>query len=151
MSKNSNPTTLGSVETAPAARVPTALRGLRLLELMQWGKSFTTAELAAELGVSQSSIRKYIAQLRSANYTIKSGPGFGAMYWIARGERTYPLQLTSDEMETVLLSLSIYSAANGSTDPRSHMATDLFTRISDVVPADIAEATSGASEKWSGN
>ncbi|MCP1387607.1 HTH domain-containing protein [Corynebacterium sp. TA-R-1] len=135
-------------EPAPHERVPTALRGLRMLELMQWGSRFTTAELASELGVSQSAIRKYVAQLRGADFKIKSGPGFGGCYWIERGERAFPLQLTTDEIELVLLGLAAFSAAGGADDPRSAAAFELHRRILEIVPVEVAEKLDGFTDKF---
>lgn len=129
-------------------RVPTALRGLRILELLQWGKSFTTAELAAELGVSTSAIRKYITQIRTADIKIKSGPGFGGCYWLERGERIYPYQLTQDEMELIILGLAAFSAAGDPQDPRVPAARTLRQSLTEFVPKELEERTAGFLENF---
>ncbi|TDE23871.1 helix-turn-helix domain-containing protein, partial [Actinomadura sp. 6K520] len=55
----------------------TTERVLRLLGLLQRRSSWTAAELAAELGVTDRSVRRDVERLRTLGYPVHAAAGVG--------------------------------------------------------------------------
>ncbi|MEV1176399.1 HTH domain-containing protein, partial [Nonomuraea sp. NPDC049784] len=65
----------------------TTERVLRLLALLQRRTSWTAAELAAELGVTDRSVRRDVERLRAVGYPVHATAGVGGGYQHGAGTR----------------------------------------------------------------
>ena len=95
-------------------------RTLALLVVLQSGKRFTSAELAARLDVPPRTLRRDIGRLRGYGYPVETQPGPGGYYRLAAGQAMPPLVLDDDEAIATLLGL----AALGSTGSASEGSID---------------------------
>ena len=75
----------------------TSARLLRLLALLSARPSVTCGELAAQLSVTDRTIRRDISRLRELGYVIDSEPGPWGGYRLGRGTSLPPLILDDDE------------------------------------------------------
>ncbi len=105
-------------ETAAVADV--MHRVLALLAVLQSGRSFSGAELAARLDVPPRTLRRDIGRLRGYGYPVETRPGPGGHYRLAAGRAMPPLLLDDDEAVATLLGL----AALGSTGSASEGSID---------------------------
>lgn len=80
-----------------ASSLGKALQGLELLQLRP---GLSGQALAGQLEVSPRAVRRLVANLRAAGFTITSSPGPGGGYRVERGPRT-PLVLTEEELTAV--------------------------------------------------
>src|ERR1051326_6979572 len=87
-------------------------RLLRLLSLLQARRDWTSAELAARLGVTTRTIRNDIGRLRALGYPVEARPGVAGGYRLGPGSSLPPLLL--DDEETVAVAVGLRTAANGS-------------------------------------
>lgn len=85
----------------PAARL------LALLELLQARSSATGTELAAALGVTERTLRRYVHRLVALGIPVESERGPAGGYRLRRGFRLPPLMLTTDEAVAVTLGLRV--------------------------------------------
>jgi predicted DNA-binding transcriptional regulator YafY len=85
--------------TRPTARV------LALLEILERGGTHRAAQLAAELGVDERTVRRYIEHLVDIGIPIESVRGRYGGFRLTVGERMPPLMLTEDEALAVSLGL----------------------------------------------
>ncbi|WP_271046922.1 YafY family protein [Rhodococcus pyridinivorans] len=90
----------------------TTERVLRVLALLQSRPSWTADELAAELGVTDRSVRRDVDRLRALGYPVRATPGVGGGYQLGAGTRLPPLLLHDDEAIATAVSLRL---ASGST------------------------------------
>lgn len=88
-------------------------RMLRLLSLLQSGRQWTSAELAAATGSTPRTLRRDIDFLRELGYPVRSSRGPGGHYQLAAGRALPPLMLEDDEAIATVLSLKL--AASGAT------------------------------------
>ncbi|WP_431980319.1 helix-turn-helix transcriptional regulator [Streptomyces qinglanensis] len=95
-------------------------RVLALLAVLQSGRSFSGAELAARLDVPPRTLRRDIGRLRGYGYPVETRPGPGGHYRLAAGRAMPPLVLDDDEAVATLLGL----AALGSTGSASEGSID---------------------------
>lgn len=70
---------------------------IELLGLLQSAPSRTGEELAAELGVTLRTIRRYVGRLRAAGFQVEAAPGVHGGYSLAPGTQMTPLVLSEDE------------------------------------------------------
>lgn len=124
-------------------RTETAMRGIRILELLQWGKRHRAQELAEDLGVSTRTVHEYVAQLRRAGINIRSGPGFYGAFWISNGEEVHPMRFTTEEMQLIVNALRTLQMASDLDDDVGDQARTLAQRLTNVMPLSIRE---GAAE-----
>ncbi|MEV6226758.1 YafY family protein [Saccharopolyspora shandongensis] len=82
-------------------------RLLELLSLLQSGRSWPGAELAARLGTSPRTLRRDLDRLRELGYPVSSTRGPGGNYQLVAGRAMPPLLLTDDEAVATVVGLRI--------------------------------------------
>ncbi|MCR6493576.1 YafY family protein [Cellulomonas sp. P24] len=97
--------------TRPTARV------LALLEILQAGGTRTVGDLAAQLGVDERTVRRYVVHLADLDVPVESVRGRYGGYRLAPGYRMPPLMLTDDEALAVLWALAAGRRAGVVTTP----------------------------------
>lgn len=95
----------------------TTERVLRLLALLQRRASWTAAELAAELGVTDRSVRRDVERLRALGYPVQATSGVGGGYRLGAGTRLPPLLL--DDAEAIATAVSLRMASGGRSPARA--------------------------------
>lgn len=91
----------------------TTARTLALLGLLQARADWSGAALAAELGVSDRTIRSDIGRLRELGYPIDAVRGPGGRYRLGVGTKLPPLLLDEDEAVAVAVGLSAGTSVQG--------------------------------------
>ncbi|TDV56256.1 helix-turn-helix transcriptional regulator [Actinophytocola oryzae] len=115
----------------PAARV------LALLEILQSGGTRTTADLAAQLGVDQRTVRRYVAHLVDLDVPVESVRGPHGGYRLMPGYRMPPLMLTDEEALAVLLGLVAGHRA-GLVTTSAAAAESAVAKLRRVLPKPLA-------------
>ncbi|MFE9313158.1 helix-turn-helix transcriptional regulator [Streptomyces sp. NPDC088353] len=110
----------------------TSARLLRMLAVLSSRPSWTNAELAERLGVTERTVRRDIARLRDAGYGIDSETGPYGGYRLGAGERMAPLTLDDEEALAVFAALR---EAPGD-DPA---ATSALLKLRHLLPARVIE------------
>src|SRR6476469_7832194 len=90
----------------------TSARLLRLLSLLQARRDWTSAELAARLGVTTRTIRNDGGRLRGLGYPVAARPGVAGGYRLGAGGALQPSRLDDDE--AVAVAIGLRTAAGGS-------------------------------------
>jgi len=85
---------------SPAGRV------LALLERVQERPGLTAPRLAEALGVSERTVRRYVAVLQGLGIPVAAERGRGGGYRLEPGYRMAPLMLTTDEAVSITLALA---------------------------------------------
>lgn len=96
-------------------------RMLRLLSLLQTGRSWPGTELAERVGTSPRTLRRDVDRLRELGYPVRSTPGPGGSYRLVAGRAMPPLLFTDDEAVATVIglrfaALTILDGADGATD-----------------------------------
>lgn len=110
----------------------TTQRVLRLLRLLQRRPSWTAAEISAELGVTDRSVRRDVERLRSLGYPVRATAGVGGGYQLGAGTRMPPLLLDDEEAMAVALSLRL--AAGGTVAGAEEAALRALTTLDQMMP-----------------
>ncbi|MGR6913162.1 helix-turn-helix transcriptional regulator [[Actinomadura] parvosata] len=110
----------------------TTERVLRLLSLLQSRLSWTATELAAELGVTDRSVRRDVERLRALGYPVHATAGVGGGYQLGAGTRLPPLLLDDDEAIATAVSLRL--AAGGTVAGAGEAALRALTKLDQVMP-----------------
>lgn len=110
----------------------TTERVLRLLGLLQRRPSWTAAEIAAELGVTDRSVRRDIERLRALGYPVRATAGVGGGYQLGAGSRIPPLLL--DDEEAVAVGLSLRLAAGGTVAGAEEAALSALAKLDRMMP-----------------
>ncbi len=110
----------------------TAERVLRLLGLLQRRASWTAAELAAELGVTDRSVRRDVGRLRALGYPVRAVAGVGGGYRLGAGARIPPLLL--DDAEAIATAVSLRLAAGGTVAGTGEAALRALAKLDQVMP-----------------
>ncbi|APC36965.1 helix-turn-helix transcriptional regulator [Nocardiopsis dassonvillei] len=116
----------------------TSARMLRLLSLLQTGRSWPGADLAAALEVSPRSLRRDIDRLRELGYAVESLRGPGGHYRLAAGRAVPPLLLEDDEVVAAALGLRIVAAGLGGVEGVEESAERALARLGRVLPSRLA-------------
>lgn len=87
-----------------------ATRTLQLLALLQSGREWSAADLAAQLRVSERTVRRDAQRLRDLGYDVVARPGPGGAYRLRPGVRIPPLLLDADDISTIIVSLLLREA-----------------------------------------
>lgn len=111
----------------------TSARLLRLLSLLLSRRSWSGAELAERLEVTERTLRRDIDRLRSLGYPVDGQPGVAGGYGLAAGTQLPPLTLADDE--ALAVSLALRTAANGLSASIGEAALRALTKLERVFPA----------------
>jgi predicted DNA-binding transcriptional regulator YafY len=111
----------------------TSARLLRLLSLLQGRRDWTSAELAARLGVTTRTIRTDVDRLRLLGYPVEARPGVAGGYRLGTGGALPPLLL--DDEEAVAVAIGLRSAANGSITGIGETSVRALAKLQQVLPA----------------
>lgn len=115
---------------SPAGRV------LTLLERVQERPGLTAPQLAAELGVSERTVRRYVATLQELDIPVEAGRGRYGGHRLRPGFRMPPLMLSSDEAVAITLALAL---TGGSGADESRPARTALTKLRHVLPRGVAD------------
>ncbi len=118
----------------------TSARLLRLLALLQARRSWSGAELASRLEVTERTVRRDIDRLRSLGYPVDATAGVAGGYQLGAGARMPPLLLEDDEALAVTLALgtAVSSAVTGIDDA----ALRALVKLEQVLPARVRRRVS---------
>ena len=125
----------------------TTERVLRLLALLQHRSSWTAAELAAELRVTDRSVRRDVERLRAVGYPVHSTAGVGGGYQLGAGTRLPPLLL--DDEEAIATAVSLRMASGGTVAGAGEAALRALAKLDQVMPPRLraeVRAVHGATE-----
>ena len=125
----------------------TTERVLRLLALLQRRPSWTAAELAAELGVTDRSVRRDVERLRAVGYPVHATAGVGGGYQLGAGTRLPPLLL--DDEEAIATAVSLRLASGGTVAGAGDAALRALAKLDQVMPPRLraeVRAVHGATE-----
>ncbi|GAA5180834.1 YafY family protein [Rugosimonospora acidiphila] len=112
-------------------------RLLRTLSLLPTRQSWTCAELAEKLAVTERTVRRDIARLRELGYTIESEVGPWGGYRLAPGAKTPPLIF--DDEEALSVAIGLRAAALNGVSGSDQAALSALLKLRQVLPARIAE------------
>jgi len=110
----------------------TTERVLRLLGLLQQRPSWTATDLAAELGVTDRSVRRDVERLRALGYPVHATAGVGGGYQLGAGTRLPPLLL--DDEEAIATAVSLRMASGGTVAGAGEAALRALTKLDQVMP-----------------
>jgi predicted DNA-binding transcriptional regulator YafY len=113
--------------------VDPTVRLLQLAALLQQRPGWTNAELAAELGVTDRTVRRDVARLRDLGYAVDSAPGPDGGYRLRAGSALPPLVLTDDE--AVVLAVGLRAATLGGIARSGGTAVSALAKLEDLLPA----------------
>jgi predicted DNA-binding transcriptional regulator YafY len=108
-------------------------RLLRLLSLLQTQRSWSGAELAARLGVTDRTVRRDVDRLRALDYPVQTTTGTAGGYRLTSGRNLPPLLLDDDEALAVAIALA--TAAAGGVAGVEESALAALTKLQQVLPA----------------
>ena len=111
-------------------------RILALLALLQHQVSWTGAELATRLDVTDRTVRRDVDRLRQLGYPVEAGPGTSGGYQLGRGGHLPPLLLGDDEAMAVALGLR--AAVDGSISGLEEAAVSVLARLDNLLPQHLA-------------
>jgi predicted DNA-binding transcriptional regulator YafY len=113
---------------SPAGRV------LALLERVQERPGLTAPQLAEELGVSERTVRRYVATLQGLEIPVEAGRGRYGGHRLRPGFRMPPLMLTTDEAVAITLALALTGTSDGSTPAQTALA-----KLQHVLPRGVSD------------
>ncbi|MEU8171622.1 YafY family protein [Microbispora hainanensis] len=116
--------------------VTTSARLLRLLSLLSTRQSWTCADLAAQLEITERTVRRDIARLRELGYGIESEMGPWGGYHLGPGAGMPPLIL--DEEEALAVAVGLCTAAFSGVSGSDQAALSALLKLRQVLPARIA-------------
>ncbi|NKZ06634.1 helix-turn-helix transcriptional regulator [Actinomadura latina] len=125
----------------------TTERVLRLLALLQRRSPWTAAEIAAELGVTDRSVRRDVERLRALGYPVHATAGVGGGYRLGAGTRLPPLLL--DDEEAIATAVSLRLASGGTVAGTGEAALRALAKLDQVMPPRLraeVRAVRGATE-----
>ncbi|MFI9242200.1 helix-turn-helix transcriptional regulator [Streptomyces sp. NPDC053086] len=112
-------------------------RLLRLLSLLAARPSWTCAELAGRLAVTDRTVRRDIAKLRELGYSVDSDAGPWGGYRLRAGSRVPPLML--DDEEALAVAVGLREAALSGALGGDQAALSALLKLRQVLPPRIAE------------
>jgi predicted DNA-binding transcriptional regulator YafY/rhodanese-related sulfurtransferase len=110
----------------------TSARLLRLLSLLQARRDWTSAELAARLGVTTRTIRNDVDRLRGLGYPVDARPGVAGGYRLGTGGTLPPLLLDDDE--AVAVAIGLRTAASGSIAGIEETSLRALAKLQQMLP-----------------
>ncbi|MFJ7152131.1 helix-turn-helix transcriptional regulator [Streptomyces sp. NPDC100445] len=116
--------------------ISASARLLRLLALLAARPSWTCAELADRMAVTDRTVRRDIARLRELGYTVDSDAGPWGGYRLRAGVRVPPLIL--DDEEALAVAVGLREAALSGALGGDQAALSALLKLRQVLPARIA-------------
>ncbi|MFE4413734.1 helix-turn-helix transcriptional regulator [Streptomyces sp. NPDC056821] len=117
--------------------ISSSARLLRLLSLLSFRPSWTCAELAERMEVTDRTVRRDIARLRELGYTVDSEAGPWGGYRLRAGSRVPPLIL--DDEEALAVAVGLREAALSDALGGDQAALSALLKLRQVLPQRIAE------------
>ena len=117
----------------------TTQRVLQLLGLLQARTTWQAHKLAAELGVTERTIRRDITRLRDLGYPVHSSRGLDGGYQLGAGRHLPPLLL--DDSEAIALVASLRMKALSGTDEFGEAALRALAKLDHVMPPRLRAIT----------
>ncbi|MGW2769586.1 helix-turn-helix transcriptional regulator [Streptomyces sp. NPDC001275] len=116
--------------------ISSSARLLRLLSLLSSRPSWTCAELAERMEVTDRTVRRDIARLRELGYTVDSEAGPWGGYRLRPGSRVPPLIL--DDEEALAVAVGLREAALSDALGGDQAALSALLKLRQVLPQRIA-------------
>ncbi|MFT3922679.1 MAG: YafY family protein [Myxococcales bacterium] len=110
----------------------TSARLLRLLSFLQARRFWTGSELAAELEVTERTVRRDVDRLRSLGYPVQATAGVAGGYQLGAGAALPPLLLDDDE--ALAISLGLRTTASGSVSGMADATLRALAKLEQVMP-----------------
>ncbi|MEU3024328.1 YafY family protein [Nocardiopsis alba] len=123
----------------------TGRRMLRLLSLLQNGRSWSGAALAEALDTSPRSLRRDIDRLRELGYPVESLRGPGGHYRLVAGNAVPPLMFEDDEVVTVALGLRMVAGGLSGVEDVEEGAERALGKIERVLPSRLSRRAASLS------
>ncbi|WP_372446977.1 helix-turn-helix transcriptional regulator [Streptomyces flavofungini] len=117
--------------------ISTSARLLRLVSLLAAQPSWTNAELADRIDVTERTVRRDIAKLRDLGYAIESDPGPWGGYRLRAGSTVPPLIL--DDEEAFAVAVGLCEAALGGALGGERAALSALLKLRQVLPRRIID------------
>src|SRR5262249_53024296 len=118
----------------------TSARLLRLLSLLQARRDWTSAELAARLGVTTRTIRNDVGRLGGLGYRVEGRPGVAGGYRLGTGGALPPLVL--DDEEAIAVAVGLRTAASGSVAGIEETSVRALAKLQQVLPSRLRRPAS---------
>lgn len=127
--------------------VATTERLLALLDMLGRRTMWTGAELGAELGITERTVRRDVERLRSLGYRIESANGAGGGYRLGIGRRLPPLLLNDGEAVQLAVALRTAVSASpespGAAADSSDDALSALAKLEQHMPSRLREQVAG--------
>ena len=107
-------------------------RMLTLLSLLQTRRTWSGAELAERLGVTDRTLRRDVDRLRALDYPVEATTGPAGGYRLTSGRNLPPLLLDDDEALATAIALASAAAGGAGIDDAALRA---LTKLQRVLPA----------------
>ncbi|MFH8474648.1 helix-turn-helix transcriptional regulator [Streptomyces sp. NPDC018000] len=120
--------------------ISTSARLLRLVSLLNTRPSWTCGELAAQMAVTERTVRRDVARLRELGYGVESDPGPWGGYRLGAGARVPPLIL--DDEEALAVAVGLREAALSGVLGGGQAALSALLKLRQVLPPRIANRLS---------
>lgn len=124
-------------------------RMLRLLALLQTRRTWSGADLAQRLHVTERTVRRDIDRLRALDYAVTGTTGTAGGYRLGSGSSTPPLSLEDDEV--VAVAVGLVMASRGAISGVADASLTALVKLEQMIPARlrprlaaISRATSAA-------
>ncbi|MFE9725838.1 helix-turn-helix transcriptional regulator [Streptomyces sp. NPDC005794] len=115
--------------------IATSARLVRMMSLLSSRPTWSNAELARHLDVTERTVHRDIERLRELGYGVESVPGPGGGYRFGAGNRMPPLNLDDDEVFAVAVALKEASHGAALADPA---ALSALLKLRQILPARMA-------------
>lgn len=127
-------------------------RILRLLALLQTRRTWSGAELAKRLQVTERTVRRDIDRLRALDYAVTATTGTSGGYHLTAGRSIPPLSLADEEVIAVAIGLAM--ASRGTISGIEDASLTALVKLEQILPtrlrpqlAAISRATSAAAPR----
>lgn len=111
-------------------------RMLRLLSLLQTGRTWSVSGLADRLEIAERSVRRDVARLRDLGYPIATVHGPGGGYLLGPGAAMPPLLL--DDLEAVAVALGLRLSSHAAVADLEEAAQRAMRKVEQVLPRRLA-------------
>jgi predicted DNA-binding transcriptional regulator YafY len=114
------------------AMLSASARLIRLLSLFQAQRSWTGAELAARLEITERTLRRDVDRLRSLGYTVDSTSGVAGGYRLGAGTSLPPLLL--EDEEAIAVALGLGGTAGGALSDIETASMRALAKLEQLMP-----------------